>query len=324
MAQARHFIAATARFSHLKRYLSWRHHVIARLVRQSASEWNMDNAPRLSAALAFYTLLSLSPMVIVVVSVAGFAFGNAAAGGQLASTIHDVVGWQGASAIEAIIHSPHRTHASVIAALLSVLTLLFGASSVLVELRSGLNTIWKVEPGPTRSNMRAVLRIGKERFYSFVLVIVAGCLLLVSVAASAWAGDLSHFLGARVPELWLHFATFFVSYLIVTLLFAAIYRAIPDVTLQWSDVAVGASVTALIFTIGKQFIALYLDKAAFVSTYGAAGSFVVLLAWVYYSAQLFFLGAEFTKVYARQLGSHSGRKLTPAVLRKSRETERQI
>ncbi len=283
-----------------------RHVTIVGLIQQSVGAWNDDDAPRLAAALAFYTLLSLSPLEIIVVGVAGLFFGRAAAGGQLAWEIHNVVGWDEARIIQTIIQAAERHHGGLVAAVLSVIALLFGASSVVVELQSGLNTIWHAKPqsGPS-SGLKAILALGKERFFSFLLILGAGFLLLLSLLASAGIAALGRFLGPRlpVPEAWLHVIAFVVSCLVITVLFAAIYRVMPDVKLDWRDVVVGASVTSLIFTIGKQLIALYLGKAAFASTYGAAGSFIVLLVWVYYSAQLFFLGAEFTKVYASTYGS---------------------
>ena len=305
-AQARHPSEPAERLLKFKRLLVLRRKIIVGLIKQSVEEWNRDNAPRLSAALAFYTLLSLSPVVIITVSVAGLVFGQAAAGGQLAWAIHNVVGWDFAMAIQALIQAAQRPHTSTIAALLGVLMLAFGASSVMVELRSGLNAMWRAPTDPCSFCLKTMLRMGKERLYSFALVAGGGFLLLISLAASAWVTGVGRLLGSRlaVPESLLHEATFATSYLMTTALFAAVYRTLPDTKLEWRDVAVGACITSLIFTVGKQIIALYLIKAAFASTYGAAGSIVVLLVWVYYSAQLFFLGAEFTKVYARTCGSH--------------------
>jgi membrane protein len=247
-----------------------------------------------------------------VVGVAGVVFGRAAAGGQLAWEIHGVVGWDGARWIQTIIHAAAHPRAGVLAAFLSLLTVAFGASSVAVELRSSLNAIWHVPSPVNTSGLKAILELGKQRFYSFALVAGAGVVLLVSVAVTTWGAALGRHLGGRtvgspgpIVLPWLHGAAVLVSYLVITALFAAIYRVAPDVRLDWGDVTVGAAVTALVFTIGKQLIALYLGRAAFSSTYGAAGSLVVLLVWVYYSAQLFFLGAEFTKVYARIYGSHA-------------------
>jgi membrane protein len=301
----RHRSEPSERLRNLKRVFVLRRKIIAALIKQSINEWNIDNAPRLSAALAFYTLLSLSPLVIVTISMAGFAFGQAAAGGQLAREIHNLVGWDVATAIQAVIRAGQRPHTSAVAALLSVLMLAFGATTVMVELRSGLNTIWRVPANPCNSSLKAMLRMGKERLYSLALVVGGGILLLTSLAASTWVTAVGRSLGhsLAIPESRLHEATFAASYVTITVLFAAVYRTLPDTKLEWRDVAVGACITSLIFTVGKQLIALYLIKAAFASMYGAAGSIVVLLVWVYYSAQLFFLGAEFTKVYARTCGS---------------------
>jgi membrane protein len=279
--------------------IQWK--TIAGLMRESIRAWNDDDAPRLAAALAFYTLLSLSPILIVIVGVAGVFFGKAAASGQLAWQVHDLMGWDEARMVQSVIQETTRGHhAGLLAAVLSILTLLFGASSVVVELRSGLNTIWRAAPVGNSSGLKAILELGKERLFSIALIIGAGILLLLSLAASTGIAALSRFLGPNlpIPAAWLHVATFVASFLVITVLFATIYRVMPDVKLGWGDVAIGACVTALMFTIGKQLIALYLAKAAFASTFGAAGSFVILLVWVYYSAQLFFLGAEFTKIYA--------------------------
>ena len=297
---------------------------LKRLILQCADEWNADNAPRLSAALAFYSVLSLSPVVIVLVSVAGLVFGRAAAAGQLAWELHNIVGWQGATAIQGMLNSAPRTHVGIIAAALSLLAVVFGASSVVVELRSGLNTVWHIPTSAANSNLKAILQMGKERFYSFALVTGAGLLLLISVAASTWISTISHFVGGRLPlpQFWLRIAALAVSYIVITFLFAAIYRLIPDVRLQWADVIIGAAVTGLIFTLGKQLLALYIAKAAFGSAYGAAGSLVLLLVWVYYSAQLFFLGAEFTKVYARTYGSHTRARPVPFKQNPVSETHR--
>jgi membrane protein len=265
--QARHQTEPAERLLNFKRAVALRRKTIAELIKQSVKEWNTDNAPRLSAALAFYTLLSLSPMVIVMISVAGFAFGQAAAGGQLAREIHNVVGWDGATAIQVVIQAAQRPHTSIVAALLSVFMLGFGASSVMVELRSGLNTIWRVPNDPCSFGLKAILRIGKERLYSFVLVAGGGFLLLISLAVSAWVTGAGRLLGPRlaIPESRLHEATFAASYLMITVLFAAVYRTLPDAKLQWRDVAVGACITSLIFSAGKQIIAFYLIKASFAS-----------------------------------------------------------
>jgi membrane protein len=208
--------------------------------------------------------------------------------------------------IQSMIESSRSHHAGALATGLSVIALLFGASSVVVELRSGLNTIWRLS-SESMSGLRGLVAMGKERFVCFLLVVAAGFLLLLSLVASAIIASVGRILGPNlpVPVADLHLLTSGVSFIVITFLFGAIYKLTPDVDLEWGDVVVGAAVTSLIFTIGKQLIALYLGKAALGSTYGAAGSLVVLLVWLYYSAQLFFLGAEFTKVYAAMYGSRT-------------------
>jgi membrane protein len=282
------------------------------MIGRSMRAWDEDDVPRLAGALAFYALLSLAPVLVIVVGVASVFFGNAAARGQLAWEFHRLVGWDGARLIQSLVESSRSHHSGIFAAVLSVIALVFGASSVVVELRSGLNTIWHVLPRGSISGWRGLIAMGQERFVSFLLVVGAGFLLLLSLVASATIAAVGRVLGPSlpVPEAWLHVLASLASFLVITLLFGAIYKVMPDVDLEWRDVAVGASVTSLIFTVGKQLIALYLGKAAFESTYGAAGSLVVMLVWLYYSAQLFFLGAEFTKVYAAVYGSR--RKPAPA------------
>lgn len=287
-------------------------HAAIVMIGRSVRAWDDDDVPRLAAALAFYALLSFAPILVIVVGVASLFFGNAAARGQLAWEFHNIVGWDGARLIQSMVESSRSHHSGILATGLSVIALMFGASSVVVELRSDLNTIWHVLPRESTSGLKALVAMGKERFVSFLLIVAAGFLLLLSLVASALITVAGRLVGPNlpVPEAWLHVLTFVVSFLVITVLFGAIYKVMPDLDLEWRDVAVGASVTSLIFTTGKQIIALYLGKAAFGSTYGAAGSLVVLLVWMYYSAQLFFLGAEFTKVYAAMYGSRPGQAPT--------------
>ncbi|HLK18917.1 MAG TPA: YihY/virulence factor BrkB family protein [Bryobacteraceae bacterium] len=283
------------------------------LVKESASEWNDDNALRLSASLAFYTLLSLAPLLVVVVAIAAVAFGRKAAEGQLAWEIQGMLGMDQARTIESLILGALQPNRSGIATLISVITLALGASAVVVELQDALNLIWHVPAPQSRSKLGSLAILVKQRFYAFAMVLAAGFLLLVSVISSAWITAMGHSFGPMFPvhETGLHLASFFGSFVVITFLFAAIYKVMPDVDLQWGDVLVGASFTALVFTIGKQLIGWYLGEAGIGSGYGAAGSLVVVLVWVYYSAQLFFFGAEFTKVYANRFGSHFAAKLNP-------------
>jgi membrane protein len=275
------------------------------MFKETVSEWVNDKAPRLGASLAFYTLLSLAPLLVVIVAVAALVYGQEAARGQLVWQIQGLVGPDGARAIQGLVQGAYKPGTGVIATLLGFLTLAFGASSVVVELSDALNTIWHVPPDRGNTGLSSIFRLVKDRFYSFAMILGVGFLLLVSLVLNAWIAAMGKFFASALPtpESLLHVSTFLISFLVSAFLFAAIFKMLPDVRLQWSDVAVGASVTSLLFTTGKQLIGLYLGKTSFGSTYGAAGSLVIVLLWVYYSAQLFFLGAEFTKVYTKTFGS---------------------
>jgi membrane protein len=282
-------------------------------LKETGYSWVEDKAPRLAAALTFYTLLSLAPLLVVVVAIAALAFGQKAAQGQLVWEIQGLVGAEGARAIQGLIQSAYKPGAGVLATVFGIAMLGFGASSVAAELRDALNTIWNV-PGPPMSLcVRSILTLVKERFYSFGLILAIGFLLLVSLLLNVAIAAMGSFFGSILPapESFLQGSIAFTTFLVGTFLFAAIYKFLPDVQLKWSDVIVGASFTSLLFTVGKQIIGIYLGKASFVSTYGAAGSLVIVLVWVYYSAQLFFFGAEFTKIYTRTFGSHFAAKIHP-------------
>lgn len=281
---------------------------IKALLGDSFGEWNRQKGSRLGASLAFYTLLSLTPLLLVVVSVAGLVFGRRAAENQIVFQIQGLVGPQGANGIQALLEGTHNKAHGLIATLIGLLTLLFGASGVLLELRDALNTIWET-PAPATSGVLSIIQMLKERLFSFALVLAIGFLLLVSLVVNAWIAALgafsSHWL--PLPEALLQAANSLVSFLVITVLFAAIYKIMPDVRIEWRDVLLGAAVTSLLFTLGKLLIGLYLGKASFASTYGAAASIVALIVWVYYSGQIFFFGAEFTKLFAGQYGSQPSR-----------------
>jgi membrane protein len=281
---------------------------ITRFTGDLFDHWSRDDVPRLSASLAYYAILSSAPLLVMSIALADRVFGQQAVQGQLAWEIQTLVGGDAAQAIQAVIRGAHRPTSGLTATLLSIASLIVGASSVMVELHSALNLIWGIPDSNTGSWLANVLSFIKERFYSALLVIVAGCLLLISLIASIFITTLGAFFQPLLPtrEWMLHLASFAASFIVLTLLFGAIYKLLPDVSLRWSDVLVGAAVTSLLFTIGKQFLALYLGRVGFESTYGAAWTVVIFLVWVYYSAQLFFLGAEFTKVYTRNYGSHRG------------------
>jgi membrane protein len=265
--------------------------------------------------LAFYTLLSLTPLLLVVVSIGGLVFGRQAAQSQIVTQVGDLVGQPGGKAILALLQGAHNTAHGILATGLGLLMLLSGASGVLIELRDALNTIWEV-PAPMRSGFEGVVGVVKERLFSFALVVAIGFLLLVSLVINAWISALGAYSRQLLPlsEGILHAANVLLSFAVVTGLFAAIYRILPSARIEWRDVALGAAVTSLLFTAGKFLIGLYLGKASFASTYGAAASIVMLIVWVYYSGQIFFLGAEFTKVFANRHGSQPARHPEPLVV----------
>lgn len=279
---------------------------------QVFDQWSTDNAPRLAASLAYYTILAAAPLLVISVVVADKFFGDKAVQGQLAWEIHTLVGGQAADTIQDLLRNAHEPTTGLIATILSIVSLAVGASSVVVELQSSLNLIWNVpDPSTARTWIQGAVAIVKQRFFSVLIVIGAGCLLLISLLLSVFLATVGQFFQWLLPTSgWiLHLISFAVTFVIVALLFAAIYKVLPDVHLRWSDVITGASVTALLFTIGKQLVAIYLGHVGLASVYGAAWSLLLLLVWIYYSAQLFFLGAEFTKVYARTYGSHRGTTL---------------
>lgn len=296
---------------HLKQFCHLSSKEVLGLLKEMVSEWSNDKAPRLGASVAFYTLLSLAPLVIVIVAIAALGYGRAAAEGQLFWQAEGLIGPEAAKVVQGIVRSAYKPGSGMVATLFGLLTLAIGASSVVVELTDALNTIWNVPSPPGAIGLASILRLARQRFYSFAMVLGVGFLLLVSLVLNAWLAAMGRYFGTLLPvsEPVLQLGTFVVSFIVVTALFAAIYKLLPAVRLEWSDVIVGASVTSLLFAIGKQVVGLYLGKTGLGSAYGAAGSLVVLLLWVYYSAQLFFLGAEFTKVYTRNFGSGLRRRL---------------
>ncbi|MEO8607547.1 MAG: YihY/virulence factor BrkB family protein [Chloroflexota bacterium] len=273
------------------------------LLKETIQEWNNDKAPRLAAALAYYTAFSIAPLLIVAIAIASAIFSQEAVRGQLDNQIQGVVGMQAADAIQQMIANSSRDSTGVIASVIGVITLLLGAAGLFGQLQDALNTVWGVPPRPNRGIIGTI----KDRFISFAMVLGIGFLLLVSLVISTVLSALNGWVTGMLPgaEFLAQLLNFAVSFGVVTLLFAAIYKVLPDTPIEWSDVWIGAAVTALLFTIGKFLLGLYLGNSTIASSYGAAGSFVVLLVWIYYSAQILLLGAEFTQVYARRHGSHN-------------------
>lgn len=271
------------------------------LLKETFASWSEDKAPRLAAALAYYTLFSIAPLVIIAIAIAGLAFGHDAARGQLDDQIRSTVGPKAAQAIQDMVRSANRPAHGIVATVLGIVTLILGASGVFGQLKDALNTIWEVAPAPNRGFWGMV----KDRFLSFAMVLVIGFLLMVSLVASTALGAVTKYMAHMLPTVsWLGpVLDFVVSVAVFTGLLALIYRVLPDVKIQWRDVRVGAFITAVLFVIGKMLLGLYLGRSSVSSAYGAAGSLVVLLLWVYYSAQILFFGAEFTQVFATRYGS---------------------
>ena len=277
------------------------------LAKESASAWIDDYAPSMGAALAYYTLFSIAPLLIIVIAVAGFVFGEDAVRGEIAAQLGDLIGAEGAQAVQGLIASASAPAKGVIATVVSVFVLLLGATTVFGELQSALDRIWRVPAGPNASGIWKLLR---TRLLSFGLVLGMGCLLLVSLVISAALAAFNTWSGNALGDWeWLLQSLNLVASLILeTGLFAMIYKVMPRARIAWHDVWIGAAVTGVLFEIGKLLIGLYLGKSGVTSGFGAAGSLVLLLAWVYYSAQIFLLGAEFTWLYAHKHGSRAGAK----------------
>jgi membrane protein len=282
--------------------------VVWSLLRETFFEWSEDRAPRLGAALAYYTVFALAPGLILIIALAGLLLGKEAAQGQIISQVQDLVGEAGGQAVRAAIESARNASGSLLATSLGAVTLVFGLWGVFGELQDALNTIWGVTTRPGRG----VIDIIKERFWSFAMVVGIGFLLLVSLAASAWLAALGTFLSRQLPlpAAMLETINALLSFVVITFMFAVIYKLLPDVRIAWRNVWTGAAVTAVLFTIGKTLIGLYLGRSSVASVYGAAGSLIVILLWIYYSAQIVFFGAEFTKVYSRRFDAPA---VTPRV-----------
>ena len=266
-----------------------------KLIVETASSWSAHDATSRSAALAFYTMFSLAPILILVVSIAGAFFGEQAVRGQIVQQFGDLMGRDEALAIQEMLKKVARSEGAVLARILGTLTLLFGATGAFVELQDSLNRVWDVTPKPGEA-VRGLLR---KRFISFGLILGIGFLLMVSLALSAALGALESYIQKHttIPVLMLEGGNALFSFLLFGLLIAMIYRILPDAVLTWRDVWLGALVTSLLFGVGKWLIGLYLGRTAVGSAYGAAGSLVVILSWVYYTSFIILFGAEFTRAY---------------------------
>ena len=269
------------------------------IVKEAGNESLVDRVPRLGAALAFYTTFALAPLLVIIVAIAGLVFGREAAQGRLLGEMRSLVGKEGGDALQAMVAAAGHRGEGIIASLVGVVVLLLGAIGLFGQLQDALNTIWEVEPKPGRG----IWNIVRSRFLSFSLVLGSAFLLLVSLAVSAAMAAMSGLFAGAQSSVLSHTIQWMVSFGVITGLFAMIYRLLPDAEIAWRDVWFGAAVTSVLFTVGKWLIGLYLGQTATTSVYGAAASFVVLLLWNYYTAQIFLFGAELTKAYAIRCGS---------------------
>lgn len=275
--------------------------VILGLFQETFQEWSNDKASRLSAALAYYTIFSIAPLLIIVIAIAGAVFGDEAAKGQIFGQIQGLVGEAGAKLIQDAIKNASQPKQSAIASIISVIVLLFGATGLFTELQDALNTIWEVQPKPGRT----VKNMVRVRVLSFAMILGIGFLLLVSLTTSTVLAALVAYFNNLLPGvdfIW-RVVNFILSFVVTTVLFGLIFKVLPDVKITWSDVWIGAALTSVLFSLGRFLLGQYLGNGSFGSAYGAAGSIVVVIAWVYYAAQILFFGAEFTQVYARRYGS---------------------
>ena len=274
-----------------------------RLAKQTFKDWSDDKAPRLGAALSYYTIFSLAPVLLMVISIAGLAFGRDAAQGKLVDELRGLMGAEGAAIVQTMLAKASNRASGILSAVVGFATLLIGATGVLIELQGALNTVWKVEPRPGGT----IKTLVRERLLSFGLILVFGFLLLVSLVLSAALAGMGNMLSRFIPG-WVilgYVLNYVVSLAVITTLIAMIYKILPDARMAWSDVWIGALVTSILFQVGKFLIGLYVGKAGVGSPFGAAGSLAVLLVWIYYSSQVILLGAEFTHVWATHHGSHA-------------------
>ena len=271
------------------------------ILRRSVAGWWNDNVPRLGASLAYYTLFALAPILVVAIAIGGLVFGPEAVRGEIVGQIQGLIGREGAEAVQAMLEGASRPGSSIAATVAGIITFFLGATGAFLELQTALNAIWHVEPRSDGSFWRVLVM---QRVISFGLVVALGFLLLTSLLVSAALAAIHRYMGNAFPGvvvLW-EALNVIVSLTVITFLFALIYKVLPDVKLSWRDVWIGALVTAGLFSIGRLVIGLYLGTASIASTYGAAGSVVVILVWVYYSAQIILLGAEFTRAYVDEFG----------------------
>jgi membrane protein len=289
---------------------------VAPLVRATVLSWQNDRAPRMGAALAYYMALSLAPTLVIILAVTSLAFGAKAAQGRLVGQIHAWIGYEGAAVIQSMIEGARRSSRGLVTTVVGLATLFFGATAVVTELRDAMNTIWKVPLDTASSRALTLFNLVKDRLLSFALVLGAGLFLLTSLIVTTWISAAGKYLSAvpAPPRPLMQTVDWVVSFALITALFAFIFKVLPAVHLEWDDVGIGAVLTSILFTAGKLLLGVYFGRAGFADSYGAAGSLIFFLVWVYYSAQVVYLGAEFTRAYALRFGSISPARLDPTRL----------
>jgi membrane protein len=277
--------------------------ILFHIFRATVSEWNADNVQRMGAALAYYTIFSLAPLLVISIAIAALVFGEKAAQGEMLAQIQGFIGRDNAKAIQTMIQSAQKPAHGTIAAILGLGVLLWGASSVFTEMHDALNMIWDVD----LNAQSGIWSLVKARFLGFGMVLAIGFLLLVSLLLSAATSGLAEYIEARlaVPVALFHVLDLIVSMLVITALFAMIFKILPDLKIAWNDVWVGAVLTAILFAAGKFAIGFYIGKSVSASAYGAAASLVIVVMWIYYSALILYFGAEFTHIFANEFGSHA-------------------
>ncbi|NJK78752.1 MAG: YihY/virulence factor BrkB family protein [Chloroflexaceae bacterium] len=276
---------------------------VVQFFKQVFQEWNQDKVPRLAAALAYFTIFSIAPFFIIVIAIAGFIFGREAATDQIVGQLQGLMGTAGAEAVQGIIQRANEPQGGLVATVIGLVTLFIGSTGFFGQLQDALNTIWRVQPRPDLG----IKNIIYSRATSFVVVLGVGFLLLITLVLSTVLSAFGDVLGGYLPGgaggLALQLINFVISFLVTTLLFAMIYRLLPDAKVAWSDVWIGATITALLFAIGRYLIGFYIGNSNFTDTYGASGAIIVVLIWVYFASLILLLGAEFTFVYAQRYGS---------------------
>lgn len=287
---------------HLPWYTAFRPKELWGLLKAAASDWSHDRAPRLGAALAYYTVFSIVPLLIVIIGIIGLVFGQEAAHGAIIEQLSNLVGEQSAAAIKDMIERAEKPSTGLVSTLIAVVVLLSGAAGLFGQLKAALDTVWGVEA----KEGRGIWGFVKDNFLSFATMLGTAFLLLVSLLLSAGLAAMGKWFGnlLPVPEAILQIVNFLLSFAVITGLFAMIFKILPEAHIAWPDVWMGAAITSFLFTIGKFAIGLYLGKSEVASGFGTAGSLVVMLVWVYYSAQILLFGAEFTQVYANRFGEH--------------------